>query len=100
MGGRLLSAGPSASRNLPYVLLGRALHHQRLVALRTHAHREPLAIAELEAGSAWVDRLGKAERGTLERTLSRLRGGEGSGGATDALAGQLEPLVAAADQAG
>ena len=96
LGGRLLTAGPSPSRNLPYVLLGRALHHQRLVALRTHAHREPLAIT-VPAGSEWVDRLSKSDHAALERTLSRLRGGEAAGSATDALAERLEPLVAAAD---
>lgn len=97
MGGRMLSMGPSSNRNLPYVLLGRALHHQHAVALRTHALREPLTLSGFDVGNAWVDRLTISERSALEGRLSRLRGGETAGGATDALADQIEPLIAAAD---
>jgi hypothetical protein len=99
LGGRRLTAGPCRSVNLPYVLLGRALHHQRLVALRTHAHRDRLEIPEPAAGSGWLDALGRAERADLARCLSRLRRDQEPGTAADALAARLEPLVCEVDGA-
>ena len=93
VGGRQIIAGPSQNRNLPYVLLGRALHHQRLVALRNHSRREPLSIGESDAGNAWIESLSQSERATLERTLSRLRKGEDVGRAADTLADHIESLA-------
>ena len=37
--GRCVQCGPTTNRNLPYVALGRARWHHRLIALRTHAQR-------------------------------------------------------------
>ncbi len=45
-GGKTLSFGPVSHPNLPFVLLGRALRHQQLVSLRTHADRSKLTIKE------------------------------------------------------
>lgn len=44
LGGEEISAGPMRNINFPYVVLGRALLHQRLVAERTHAYRGPIAM--------------------------------------------------------
>jgi hypothetical protein len=43
-GGSKLCFGPSRNPNFPFVLLGRALEHHRLLARRTHAHRETLEL--------------------------------------------------------
>jgi len=43
-GGQTLSFGPVSHPNFPFVVLGRALRHHRLICNRTHAVREPLAI--------------------------------------------------------
>lgn len=44
LGGKEISIGPMPNINFPYVVLGRALLHHRIVEERTHAHRGPLAI--------------------------------------------------------
>jgi hypothetical protein len=41
-GGKLIAYGPSKNINFPFVLLGRALLHQRLVSTRTHAAQDKL----------------------------------------------------------
>jgi hypothetical protein len=41
-GGDMLSYGPSKNINFPFVLLGRALLHQRRIITRTHADRDAL----------------------------------------------------------
>ena len=41
-GGKLVAYGPSKNINFPFVLLGRALLHQRLVSTRTHAAQDKL----------------------------------------------------------
>ncbi|MGH1469960.1 MAG: DUF3482 domain-containing protein [Cellvibrionaceae bacterium] len=45
-GGKTLSFGPVTHPNFPFVLLGRALRHQHLICLRTHANRNTLTIEE------------------------------------------------------
>ncbi len=45
-GGQTLSIGPASHPNFPFVVLGRALHHQRMVCNRTHAVREPLGLQD------------------------------------------------------
>lgn len=95
VGGRLLTAGPSRNRNLPYVLLGRALHHHRLIALRTHARRDPIAISPEEVGNSWFESMSQIERGKLERTLSQLRKGGSSDG--ESLRDIVSTLVRAVD---
>lgn len=43
-GGKTLSYGPITNLNFPFVFLGRALQHHRLLCKRTHASREVLNI--------------------------------------------------------
>ncbi|MDZ7667966.1 MAG: GTPase/DUF3482 domain-containing protein [Gammaproteobacteria bacterium] len=45
LGGRLLQVGPVKAPNFPWVMLGRAWVHHRLVAERNHARRESLSLA-------------------------------------------------------
>jgi hypothetical protein len=44
LGGRLLQVGPVRDPNFPWVLLGRAWLHFRLISERNHARREALAV--------------------------------------------------------
>lgn len=51
---RDITVGPFRDLNLPWVLLGRALLHHRLIAERNHARREALVI-EAESTRHWAD---------------------------------------------
>jgi hypothetical protein len=44
MGGMQLQVGPINNANFPWVMLGRALLHHRLIAERNHARREALVL--------------------------------------------------------
>ncbi len=44
MGGMRLQVGPITTPNFPWVMLGRALLHHRLIAERNHARREALVV--------------------------------------------------------
>jgi GTPase SAR1 family protein len=98
LGSKRFTMGPSRNINLPYVILGRALHHQRLVALRTHAHRDSLDVPPPDSTRAWIDELPPTRRGALERCFTRLRKDQDSGPAVDALAAQLEALAGKVDE--
>ncbi len=91
VGGYQLRVGPLSNPNLPWVLLGRALLHARLVADRNHAHREALAI-DATASQHLTDRIELSERRALERVFRELRAGK----APDAAA--RETVVAGIDQ--
>lgn len=45
LGGRVLQVGPVSTPNFPWVVLGRAWVHQRMVAERNHARREVMTLA-------------------------------------------------------
>lgn len=70
LGGREINIGPMRNINFPYVVLGRALLHQRLVEKRTHAHRNPLDIHA--PGDAW-QLTDTATRRQFEKLFSKLR---------------------------
>ena len=91
-----ISVGPIKDVNFPYVALGRALHHQRLVAMRTHARRDPLQIDPQEAG-AWARGVHEELRRDLERCFARLRKGDDS--VIDALRELTRRLTPAVDRA-
>lgn len=67
-GGNMLSYGPSRSINFPFVLLGRALLHQRLVSSRTHADR-----AVLDLTQPALERLTDKERKRLAKLFDDIR---------------------------
>ena len=45
LGGRLLQVGPVTAPNFPWVLLGRAWVHHRMIAERNHARRDVMSLA-------------------------------------------------------
>jgi hypothetical protein len=67
-GGRVVSYGPSRNINFPFVLLGRALLHQRLVRSRTHADRNALDLDQ-----PLLDWLGEDERKRLAKIFDDIR---------------------------
>lgn len=99
LGGYELVMGPVTEPNLPWVLLGRALLHAKLVAERNHARREALAL-DAQAGAHLANAIDPARRRTLESLFRQWRGGRGADGddrATlvreiDALLGTSGPL--------
>jgi hypothetical protein len=75
LGGYELSVGPITDPNLPWVLLGRALLHARLVAERNHAVREGLVV-DAQAGGHLANAIDGALRRRLDVAFRSLRGGE------------------------
>jgi hypothetical protein len=69
LGGKEISIGPMRNINFPYVVLGRALLHQRVVEERTHANRGPLEI-DAQPGTISFD---LATRRRFEKLFSKLR---------------------------
>jgi hypothetical protein len=72
VGGFRLSVGPITSPNLPWVMLGRALLHHRLVAERNHARREAL-IVDAGAGAHLADSIEGGRRRRLSAAFKRIR---------------------------
>ncbi len=72
LGGVELSVGPMSSRNLPYVVLGRALFHHALVARRSHASRAPLELGRMAAATG-AQALAAPRRKAFEGQFARLR---------------------------
>jgi hypothetical protein len=70
VGGKALRVGPVRNINFPYVVLGRALLHHRMIEGRTHALRTPL---ELQQQSQGLQTLDSASRKRLERVFARMR---------------------------
>jgi hypothetical protein len=74
LGGYEVTVGPITDPNLPWVLLGRALLHAKLVAERNHARREELVV-DAQAGEHLADTIDAARRRKLDVTFRRLRSG-------------------------
>ena len=72
LGGYELRLGPITDRNFPWVILGRALLHARLVAERNHARRETLVV-DTEHGQHLADAIDAERRRRLERSFRQLR---------------------------
>ncbi len=72
LGGYELVAGPITDRNLPWVVLTRAMLHLRLVAERNHARREALVI-EAETPDSPARRVDLSERRRIETLFGRIR---------------------------
>jgi len=86
LGGSLLRYGPSRSINLAAVLLGRALLHHAVVAGRSHARRDRLALDAAAARPALDAR-------TTRRLVEPLQGAEGP--AIEEIVPELSRLLAA-----
>jgi hypothetical protein len=67
-GGNMLSYGPSKNINFPFVLLGRALLHQRLISTRTHADRDAM-----DLNQPLLERLTDKERQRLAKLFDDIR---------------------------
>src|SRR5690606_18342472 len=80
LGGYDLRVGPPSDPNLPWVLLGRALAHVRLIAERNHARREALVL-DVDAGRHLADSIEPARRRRLDTLFRRLREERGIGAA-------------------
>ena len=72
LGGFELRVGPITDPNFPWVMLGRALLHAKLIAERNHARREALVI-DAEVGAHLADTIDPARRRTLEKIFRSLR---------------------------
>lgn len=72
LGGEVLVVGPVNAANFPWVLLGRALIHHRLVAERNHARREAMSIA-LGQEAHIMDGVAEAHRKLLAGAFASVR---------------------------
>jgi hypothetical protein len=77
LGGYELTVGPITDPNLPWVLLGRALLHAKLVAERNHSLREDLVV-DAQAGGHLAQTIDAVRRRRLDVVFRRLRGGRDS----------------------
>ena len=62
--------GPSPNLNFPFVVLGRALEHHRMLARRTHAHRE---VMHLDA--PLLEHVSESDRKQLGKLFAQIRKG-------------------------
>ncbi len=72
LGGMQLQVGPITAPNFPWVMLGRALLHHRLVAERNHARREALAI-DATTGTHLAESIPPDVRRRMARAFKRIR---------------------------
>lgn len=94
LGGRELVVGPVKDPNFPWVVLGRALLHHRVIAERNHARREAL-ILEAGADRRITENLSFEVRRNLSRTITRIRDNEGAEAADrDRLQALISELLA------
>jgi len=93
LGGRVLQVGPVTAQNFPWVLLGRAWVHHRLVAERNHARREALSIEMAEA-THLMDQLPDPLRKALAAEFRKVARGDVDGSQQQ----RLEALIAEALQ--
>jgi len=70
LGGKEVSIGPMRNINFPYVVLGRALLHQRMIEARTHACRGPL---EIDAQPGQLQLTDTRTRRRFEKLFAKLR---------------------------
>jgi hypothetical protein len=83
LGGRILQVGPVTAPNFPWVLLGRALVHHRLVAERNHARREVLSLA-LVTDQHFMDTVADEVRRRLGKVFKAAADPAGPAGASTA----------------
>lgn len=90
--GSTLSYGPSPNPNFPFVLLGRALEHHRLLSRRTHAHRETL-----ELNNPLLDFISDSDQRNLGRIFAHIRKSKNLPDQQSALAELIFKYAVAAD---
>lgn len=72
LGGMQLQVGPITNPNFPWVMLGRALLHHRLVAERNHARREALVL-DARSGAHLSESIDPQIRKRMARAFQRIR---------------------------
>jgi Domain of unknown function (DUF3482)/50S ribosome-binding GTPase len=88
-GGFRVSVGPITTPNLPWVILGRALLHHRLIAERNHSIRESLVL-DATTGDHLADAIDASARKRMASAFKRIRKDGGlSGSGRDALIGEI-----------
>jgi hypothetical protein len=93
LGGYELKVGPITDPNLPWVLLGRALLHAKLLAERNHSLREELVV-DAQAGAHLADAIDGARRRKIDVALRRARDGrEIAADEREALIAELAALI-------
>ncbi|MEQ9461751.1 MAG: DUF3482 domain-containing protein [Phycisphaeraceae bacterium] len=97
LAGRRAIYGPSTNPNLPFVVLGRALAHHRVVARWSHARREVMAIEPESAEAIWHEPAFDAVRRDLEIAFRKIRSTRGDDAAIQRLSGLLKPLLSLTD---
>jgi GTPase Era involved in 16S rRNA processing len=70
LGGKALTVGPMRSINFPYVVLGRALLHHKMIEDRTHAQRGPIELTRQPGGLQSLDADGRKR---LEKLFTTVR---------------------------
>lgn len=66
-GGREARFGPVRDPQFGYVILGRALEHAWQIAMRNHAGRDPLTLADDQGH--WLEQMDRRQRMALQKTL-------------------------------
>jgi hypothetical protein len=92
LGGYELVVGPMTDPNLPWVLLGRALLHAKLVAERNHARREELVV-DAQVGAHLTNAIDAARRRELDALFRRVRSGAVDTAPREALIGEVAALI-------
>lgn len=91
LGGKELCVGPMRNINFPYVVLGRALLHHRMIEDRTHACRGPLELTQAPGNFQVAD---ADSRKRLEKVFVKLRKQDAlRPELLDALADEIEKLM-------
>ncbi len=93
LGGRSLQVGPVKAPNFPWVMLGRAWAHHRLVAERNHARREVMSLS-MAGDDHLMDRLPERLRRELAACFRRLTRDAADGEARHRLVAAVEELLA------
>jgi hypothetical protein len=96
LGGYALRVGPIADPNLPWVLLGRALLHFKLLAERNHARREAFVL-DAQEGTHLMDSIDPARRRKLDALFRAVRSEGTSAGRRAELVEEIGRLLAGAE---
>ncbi len=94
LGGQELNVGPITTPNLPWVILGRAQLHHRLVAERNHSRREALVV-DAASGEHLAESIDPTVRRRLAAAFKRIRDAGGlRGDERDALIEDIDTVLA------
>lgn len=92
LGGRVLEVGPVQDVNFPWVVLGRAWLHHRLIAERNHARRESIAL-DAQLATHQMDAVPTDLRRRLQRCFVALRKGDDARNAQQTLTQAIVELL-------